>query len=380
MTAYHLSYWEQQSFFKDFQVAVLGSGIVGLNAALELQAMDPSLRIMVIERGPLPAGASTRNAGFACFGSVTELLDDLTRMDETAVWDLVARRYQGLRRLREKIGDQALCYEPLGGYELFRADEKAIFEACLNAIPGFNRRMQGITGLPDTYRLATDRLGNFGFQHTTSLILNQSEGQIHTGQMMLHLLDKAQAAGIRVVNGLEIKQLEQTNAGVTLTTGDGWELSFEKLLVCTNGFAQRLLPELEVTPARNQVLITQPVEHLPFEGSFHYDRGYFYFRNIDGRILLGGGRNLDPQTEQTDQFGDNTMIREALLRMLQEVILPGQKTEVAAWWSGILGLGDKKSPIIRKLGPHLAVAVRMGGMGVAIGTLVGEEAAQLLLE
>jgi glycine/D-amino acid oxidase-like deaminating enzyme len=198
--------------------------------------------------------------------------------------------------------------------------------------------------------------------------------------MMLHLLNKAQAAGIRVVNGLEIKQLEQTNTGVTLTTGDGWELSFEKLLVCTNGFAQRLLPELEVTPARNQVLITQPVEHLPFEGSFHYDRGYFYFRNIDGRILLGGGRNLDPQTEQTDQFGDNTLIREALLRMLQEVILPGQKTEVAAWWSGILGLGDKKSPIIRKLGPHLAVAVRMGGMGVAIGTLVGEEAARLLLE
>jgi hypothetical protein len=45
-----------------------------------------------------------------------------------------------------------------------------------------------------------------------------------------------------------------------------------------------------------------------------------------------------------------------------------------------LGLGAEKSPIIRKLGPRLAVAVHMGGMGVAIGSLVGEEAAELLWE
>jgi hypothetical protein len=198
--------------------------------------------------------------------------------------------------------------------------------------------------------------------------------------MMLSLMDKALAAGIRIVNGIDIQQMAQTNTGISLTTSDGWELTFEKLLVCTNGFAQRLLPELEVTPARNQVLITEPIKHLPFAGSFHYDRGYYYFRNIDGRILLGGGRNLDPHTEQTDLFGDNELIRQALLRMLNEVVLPGQKTKVAAWWSGILGLGDKKSPIIQKLGPHLAVAVRMGGMGVAIGTLVGEEAARLLMD
>ncbi len=71
MTAYELSYWEQESFFKGIDVAVIGSGIVGLTAAIHLKTLEPHSRIVVLERGALPTGASTRNAGFACFGSLT---------------------------------------------------------------------------------------------------------------------------------------------------------------------------------------------------------------------------------------------------------------------------------------------------------------------
>jgi len=52
---------------------------------------------------------------------------------------------------------------------------------------------------------------------------------------------------------------------------------------------------------------------------------------------------------------------------------------VDTWWSGILGIGTVKKPIVQKIAPHVAVAVRLGGMGVAIGSLVGEEGAALLL-
>lgn len=131
--------------------------------------------------------------------------------------------------------------------------------------------------------------------------------------------------------------------------------------------------------AHNQVLITPPIPNIPIKGSFHYDRGYFYFRNIDGRLLLGGGRNFAATAEQTDAFGNTEGIQNALLQLLNEVILPGQNIPAESWWSGILGLGERKSPIVKKLTPELVVAVRMGGMGVAIGTLVGEEAAELLI-
>ena len=72
----NLSYWEQNTWLNDIDVAVVGSGIVGLCCAIRLKERFPEKKIVVFERGQLPSGASTKNAGFACFGSTSELLDD----------------------------------------------------------------------------------------------------------------------------------------------------------------------------------------------------------------------------------------------------------------------------------------------------------------
>ena len=354
---YEPSYWEQASFWEGIDVAVVGSGIVGLSAALAVRERTPSARVVVLERGPLPIGASTRNAGFACFGSMTEL-----------------------QRLRQRLGDRALRYEGLGGYELFRPEDRAAHEECLDHLAAFNRRMKSITGLADTYRRADDRLPGFGFRGVDHLILNAAEGQLHTGEMMRTLLAQARAAGVEVFTGLGVDQVEDDGRQVRLLTDRGWALRAGRVLVATNGFARQLLPELDVVPARNQVLITRPVPGLSLAGSFHYDRGYYYFRNIDGRLLLGGGRSLAQEAETTDRFGTTPLIRAALERLLREVILPERTAEVEYWWSGILGVGQRKTPVIRRLGPNLAAAVRLGGMGVAIGCLVGEAGAELLME
>lgn len=73
----YLSYWEYKTWFKNVDFTVLGSGIVGLNCALKLREKFPKSKIIVLEKGFLPAGASTKNAGFACFGSMSEILEDL---------------------------------------------------------------------------------------------------------------------------------------------------------------------------------------------------------------------------------------------------------------------------------------------------------------
>ena len=44
------------------------------------------------------------------------------------------------------------------------------------------------------------------------------------------------------------------------------------------------------------------------KGAFHYDEGYVYFRNIDNRVLLGGGRNL-AKAETTDVFGTTNLFK-----------------------------------------------------------------------
>lgn len=374
-----LSYWERETFFRGLDVAIIGSGIVGLSAAIELKERKPNWKIAVLERGVLPFGASTRNAGFACFGSMTELLDDLQTQSEEEVWALVERRWQGLQQLRARIGDKNLGYEPFGGYELFQANEANDFQECLANIAGFNAKVEKITGFPNAYQVATEKIPALGFKGVNQLIINQLEGQIHTGRMMASLLQLAATRGIRLLNGIEIKHLASQQDMVSIHTMEGWEIQATRALVTTNGFAQQLLPDLAIQPARNQVLITKPIANLPVKGAFHYDKGYFYFRNVGDRILLGGGRNLAKAAEQTTAFGTTTLIQSHLEKLLREVILPEQSYEIDTWWSGIMGVGDEKSPIIQEVMPNITVAVRLGGMGVAIGSLVGAEAAQLIL-
>src|SRR6185369_8374728 len=100
-----LSYWEQESFFNHIDLLVIGGGIVGLNAAWHAKKIAPRLKVAVFERGSIPMGASTRNAGFACFGSPSELLDDLSRNSEEEVFSLVEKRWKGLSKLRKNLGD-----------------------------------------------------------------------------------------------------------------------------------------------------------------------------------------------------------------------------------------------------------------------------------
>ena len=76
-----LSYWEHQTF-TDYDFIVVGGGITGLSTAASLRDLHPNAKILLLERGLLPSGASTRNAGFACFGSVTELLNDIKVLGE----------------------------------------------------------------------------------------------------------------------------------------------------------------------------------------------------------------------------------------------------------------------------------------------------------
>ena len=381
-----LSFWEREQFFKNIDVAVIGSGIVGLNAALTLKEQQPHLRVVVFERGVLPEGASTRNAGFACFGSITELMDDLETQSEEAVFSLVETRYRGLHRLRQRVGDKNLDYQPLGGYEIFKKNtsensniENEVFQQCLDNLSYFNKMLKNIVGKEDVYKIAQN---SFGLKNTLpSLIHNTAEGQIDTGKMITSLLKQCQQKKIKIFNGMKINTLNDNNEnGVVVITEEGWEIDVKKVLVATNGFARRLLPDLEVIPARNQVLMTKPLKNLPIKGCFHYDKGYYYFRNVGNRLLLGGGRNLDFQSEMTDDFANTDLIQNSLLSLLQTVILPDRKIEIEGWWSGVLGIGSQKKPIIEHVSPNVVVAVRMGGMGVAIGSLVGEAAANKIRE
>lgn len=368
----NLSFWEIKNWFSQVDFTIVGSGIVGLHCALRLRELYPNSKILILEKGALPQGASTKNAGFACFGSISEIIDDLSHHSEKEVIALVQKRKTGLELLRKNLGDAVIDYQQNGGYELFLKKDTELLEKCLDKLPFINNLFRSVFK-ENTFASVSN---NFGFENIhNELILNPFEGQINTGNMMQALLKKAIENNILILNQQQVTQHVETTSGVEVFLTE-FSFKTKKLLYATNGFAAELIKS-EVKPARAQVLITKPIANLQFKGTFHFEEGYYYFRNIGNQILFGGGRNLDFEQETTTDFGITEKIQCHLENLLKEVILPHQRIEIQHRWSGIMGMGESKNPIVQQLSDHVYCGVRLGGMGVAIGSLIGTELADL---
>ena len=145
-------------------------------------------------------------------------------------------------------------------------------------------------------------------------------------------------------------------------------------IIATNGFAKKWIED-DIHPARAQVLVTNEIDNLRVSGTFHYQKGYYYFRNIGNRILLGGGRNLDFKGETTETFETTPHIQKKLEELMRSTIIPDHEFSIAYSWSGIMGVGNTKNPIVKMLNKNTAIGVKLGGMGVALGSQVGKSLA-----
>jgi hypothetical protein len=321
----------------------------------------------------LPQGGSSKNAGFACFGSLSEIISDLEYHSEDEVVRLIEKRVNGLQLLRETLGDKLIEYKGFGGYELFMERDHDLYERCLEQQSVVNKLLHPVFNA-DVFRWTSNL---YAFQGILpKLCFNQFEGQIDTGKMIEALLQKVHKAGIKILNNCTVQAFTESGSAVEVETGT---ISFltKQLFIATNGFASQLLSQ-SVKPARAQVLITKPIKDLHIKGTFHLDQGFYYFRNIDNRILLGGGRHLDFETEETTEFGVTDRIQNELEVLLNTVIAANSAIEIEQRWSGIMGVGRQKRPIVKSISPRVHCGVRLGGMGVAIGSAVGKELADLL--
>lgn len=372
-----ISYWEQESFLA-YDHIVVGAGITGLSTAISLRSLFPQDRILVLERSLFSTGASSRNAGFACTGSATELLDDLESMSEEEVKNLFLLRKTGLEKLRKRLGDQAIGYEASGSFELIRHAELPV----LDKLDYLNQLLYEVAG-QEAFRIADKQIASFGFSpsQVLHLIENTCEGALHTGKMLRALTDYAIEQRIEIKTGAQVTRFDTENAGIITHIEDPfrkqtWQFSSRTLSICTNAFTKHLLPESIVNPGRGQVCITDPIPGLHWKGIFHFDKGYYYFREVDQRILIGGGRNMDFEGETTEDFGLHEKIQQDLEDKLRSMIIPHTPIRIAQRWSGIMAFGDQKKPILQSFAPGVFGAFRMGGMGVALGTEIAQQLAE----
>lgn len=377
------SFWEKETFYKPADVIIIGCGFAGLWTALELKRKHRRLRITIVERGIVPTGASTRNAGFSCFGSFTELLYDSKTFGEENMLTLARLRYEGLLRIREVFKPKSIDYREHGGYEILTSKDDYDFSGLKDDLKKLNRSLSKVFDEDSLFRQADDKIEAFGFSGVRHLIENKLEGQLQPAKLTQALLHEVKRKGVQVLFGFDVAGFQPAADGVTVYGGEKdtepLELKGRTLIICTNAFTGKLLPQLQVTPARGQVLVTSPIRKLKFKGCFHSDEGFIYFRNYGKRVLLGGARNKFFEQENTTDLSTTGNVQQELERLLREVILPGEKDyTIEHRWSGIMGMGTDKMPSVKHLQPNVFCAVALGGIGVAMAPVVAKQVVKLL--
>lgn len=197
---------------------------------------------------------------------------------------------------------------------------------------------------------------------------------------MQSLLQLCQAEGVLVLNNIEVRSVVDQGAKAELETNQGI-FHARQVAICTNGFAQQLLKEEVVVPARAQVFISEKISGLPFRGIFHVHKGYYYFRNVGDRLLMGGGRHLFRKEERSVEIQTTAKLQKHLQQFAERHILPDREWIVEDSWAGIMGFGshNEKGKLVKRIAPKVVCGVRLGGMGIAIGAHTGEQTAELLL-
>lgn len=364
------SFWEKQSVHT-YDFAVIGAGIMGCSIAFELREKFPSAKIAVLERSLFPSGASTKNAGFACFGSPSEILHDIELNGQNKTLEIVEHRIKGLEILQQRLGNEKMGRIPGGGYELIF--NEVIGEEKLNFL---NQLLAKIAESP-VFADVSDKIISFGFSGGIKQLLSCCmEAQIDSGLMMMNYWNLLRENNMTIITGANVKNV--VDDMIEIENPENSFVKAKQIFVCTNAFIKDIIPQMNIKPGRGQVLITKPVKDLSFSGSFHFDEGFYYFRNVGDRVLFGGGRNIDFNNEESHELSINQKIIDDLVFKLQTIILPGKEFEIEQVWQGIMGFAENKLPFTFKVNDCTTYAMSCNGMGIALSPFVAKELVQAL--
>lgn len=377
-----ISIWEQETYYRDTDVLIAGGGFMAMWTAWELLQRNPKLKITIAEASRVPALASTRNAGFACFGSPSELWSDLHTMGENAMWQVVEMRFKGIEKIRRIWGDNAIGYDPIGGYEVYAGQPEWEGVMLAEKLSMLNKGLAFITGENETYRDRSNRLVTMAMQGFSAMAGNSIEGGLHSGKLAATMAAWLHAAGVVLLTGHKVENVSYSGVGqnVCLLAGQRHIEIKSKAMIWATNAALDIVEGVgkRVVPARGQVLLSPPIAGCKLKGTFHFDEGYYYFRNLGNRLLLGGARNKAFSHEQTHLAEPSSEIQ-AHLKAFIKMHLPeaAQVLEKPGWmeWAGIMGMSEDKKPIVKEISPCIWVALACNGMGVALTPVVAEEVA-----
>jgi glycine/D-amino acid oxidase-like deaminating enzyme len=333
-------------------VEIVGGGVTGCSCALALARAG--LRVRLLEARTIAAGASGRNGGFALRGgamSYASAREWLGRGVATAYWRLTEAYVE---RIGELGGD---AFRRTGSLRLAEEDELDELRAEYEALreDGFDAEWRPQAPAPLDGRFA-------------GVLVHPADGLLQPARLVRRLAGAAARAGVEIREHYPVESVEALAAAT--------------VVVATDGYPSGLLGTLEglIIPTRGQMLATEPLGEqlfpLPHYGRHGYD---YWHQNDEGRLIVGGFRDADMDSEFTSSEATTERIQGALEAFVSELL--GRTPAITHRWAGVFGLVPDLMPVVGPVpgSDGLWVAGGYSGHGNVLGLMCGELVAQAIV-
>lgn len=372
-----VAYWQDSSRqttapVVELDVLIIGAGISGASTAYWLR--EAGLRVGIVDRGDACAGASGRNAGFVTCGSVEHYSRQVrTHGEETALglWSLCQDNLALIEALQ---ADGLACdFRRNGTYSLAGSKHE------LDELAATAEQLEGV-GVKVSVHGAEHVHQTLQARHFAGGVLYHDDGEVHPVKLVKGLLARS---GAELFAHHEIFDLDLSGDGV-VARSQHRVFKAPVVVFATNGYSADLHPWFaeKIYPTRGQIMVTQPVPrflHAPCYANFVLD----YFRQLpDGRMLIGGFRQLAKDQETGTADVVHPEIQGALVSFLRRHFPPLAELRIDYQWSGTMGFSSDSLPMIGAL-PGRSNAFILGGYtghGIGWGVKAGQLLAELMLE
>lgn len=374
-----VSYWQDTvGLTSDYEadVIIIGAGLAGLSTAYWLSKLDPSIRVVILEKGTIGHGASGRNAGFITCGSTEHFSRMTSAYGESKAEEIWKFTEYNKRLMLEEFGRATLAqqceFRELGSWTLASTDHE--IEVIKDTVSKL--RDKGVSVFWYDEQVVSDLMQCEGFLGGAHY---ERDGEIHPMKYLWHLAARSEC---QVVENAEVFGIEEEGEDLVVKTNKK-RFKASAVVLCTNAWSSQLFPwfDNKIAATRGQIVVTEPVEPFlqPSYCSFVLD----YFRQlVDGRVLIGGFRNADVEKEVGFSDEINPVIHEKLEGFLNEhfPVLRGKRIDYR--WSGVMGFAADGYPLVGALPEDPRVFYNVGftahGLGFTFAT--GELTAKLILE
>ena len=382
----NFSHWETNRELFKGDILIIGSGLVGQSIGIAIQKQKKELKqkplkICIVDKLPMgQSGASTRNAGFACFGSPTEIIDDLSREEENRTINRISNRISGLSIWKDWIPGNIIEWDECSGYEVFEREEEMNFKEVLDQLPYLNKIGESASGNPRIYSKHQRISSTLPYS-----IRIEGEASLNPGKAHNSLYNLNQELGNQIINGVNVPNRNywhKNSEGWTIPTENGI-FKAKRVVIAANAWTPKILDsDLDITPGRGQILMIKSAKPISYKGVFHAKKGYLYFRNSNNSLIIGGGRNLFQTNETSLEMTTTKEVQDYLELYARDVLLPNQDFSIQNRWAGIMAFSKRgnKDPLLYWYEPDLLIASRMCGMGVALAPIIGIKASKKILE